>query len=140
MTLRSIARPLDQVVTASRDTPVREIARYMEEQAVGSVVVVDEDEPVGIVTDRDLTLSAINRDMPLDTPVRKVMEHDVVTADADAGVAEACRKMKRHRVRRLPVVDDDALVGFVSADDLLLLLVEELDCLATIVRYESPPH
>jgi CBS domain-containing protein len=48
--------------------------------------------------------------------------------------------MKRHKVRRLPVVDGTSLVGFVSADDLIVLLEEELECLASVVRYESPPH
>jgi len=140
MSIRSIARPVEQVVTAARETPVHEVARFMEEQAVGSVVIVEEDRPVGIVTDRDLTLQVINRDIGLDAPARDVMERDLVTIDAEKGVADACKKMRRNKVRRLPVVDDDSLVGFVSADDLFALLAEELDCLAYVVRYESPPH
>lgn len=140
MTLRSIARPLEQIVTAAPETPVSEIARYMQEQAVGSVVVVEEDEPVGIVTDRDMTLQVINRDLSFATPVKDVMARDLVTIEADAGVADACRKMKRNKVRRLPVVEDGSLVGFIAVDDLLLLLQEELECLAEVIRFECPPH
>lgn len=140
MTLDSIARPVEQLVTAAPDSPVREVARYMQEQAVGSVVVIDEDEPVGIVTDRDLALDVVNRNMDFATPVREVMSRDLVTIDASAGVADACTKMKRNKVRRLPVVDDGALVGFLSVDDLIPLLQEELECLAEVIRYECPPR
>lgn len=139
MTIRSLARPIEQVVTAPRGTPVREVTRFMEELAVGSVVVY-QDEPVGIVTERDLTLRGISRDVPLDASVREEMGRDLVTIHVDAGAADARRKMKRNKVRRLSVVDGDSLVGFLSADDLLVLLEQELDCLAEVIRYESSPH
>ena len=140
MPLESIARPIEQLVTAAPSTSVREVARYMREQAVGSVVVVEEDEPVGIVTDRDIALDVVNRGLAFDTPVKEVMSRDLVTIDVTAGVADACRKMKRNKIRRLPVVEDGALVGFVSIDDLVMLLEEDLECLAEVIRYESPPH
>lgn len=138
MSLETIARPADQLVTAAPTTPVREVARYMQEQAVGSVVVVDENRPVGIVTDRDLTLDVVNRNLDFETPVKEVMTHDPVTIDATAGVMDACRKMKHEKVRRLPVVEDGSLTGFLAVDDLIVLLQEELECLAEVIRYECP--
>jgi len=140
MTLQSLARPVEQLVTAAPETPVTEIARYMQEQAVGSVVVVDETTPVGIVTDRDLALAVLNRRLDFGTPVEDLMSRDLVTIEVGAGVADACTKMKRNKVRRLPVVEDGALVGFLSVDDLIPMLQAELECLADVIRYECPPH
>jgi signal-transduction protein with cAMP-binding, CBS, and nucleotidyltransferase domain len=141
MPVKSIARGADQLVTAGPETPVRELARLLREGAVGSVIIVDESEtPVGIVTDRDLALEVINRDLEFDTPAKEVMTRDPVTVEGSEGVFEMCETMKHNKVRRMPVVEDGTLVGIVTLDDLVVLLQDEMEDVADVIRSEAPPY
>ncbi|MFB6102507.1 MAG: CBS domain-containing protein [Haloplanus sp.] len=129
----------EDVVTASPDTPVYEIAIEMRTENVGSVVVVEDDIPVGLVTDRDIAVR-IAADM-LDAEemtARNVMTGNPVTVDVDTGVFELCNTMCEEGVRRIPVVDEGDLAGIVTFDDLIVLLTGELGTLAGAVESESP--
>lgn len=119
------------VVTAGPDEALAGIARRMQEHNVGTVVIVEERRPVGIITDRDLALALGARRLSPDVPVREVMTRHVLAVPEDMGVFTATRFIQQRKVRRLPVVDrEDRLVGLVSLDDLLRWLARELSNLA----------
>jgi CBS domain-containing protein len=140
MPVSSVARQQSELVTVSPDAPVQEVADLMHREGVGSIIVVRENEPVGIVTDRDLALDIIpeGRDFAGMT-ARDVMARDPVTVNANEGVLEACRLMRERSIRRLPVVEDGELVGIVTLDDLIVLLDDEMSDLSEVIRAESPP-
>jgi CBS domain-containing protein len=140
MPVRSIARGTDQLVTAAPDATATSLARAMDDDSVGSVVIVEDDEPVGIVTDRDLALSVLMEGRDGDTPAAEFMTRDLVTVHAEAGVMELCRTMREHGVRRLPVVDDGRLTGIVTLDDVVVLLQGEMENITEVIRTESPPY
>lgn len=111
----------------------------MGRHSVGSVVVERNDEPVGIVTDRDLALEIIADGADFtDMTARDVMARDPTTVDADDGIFEVCRLMRKQGIRRLPVVDDGKLTGIVTLDDLMVLLDDEMSDLSEVIRSESP--
>ena len=119
------------VVTAGPDEALAGIARRMQEHNVGTVVVVEDGRPVGIITDRDLALALGARGLSPQAPVREVMTRHVLAVPEDTGVFTATRFIQDRKVRRLPVVDrEDRLVGLVSLDDLLRWLAKELSNLA----------
>jgi CBS domain-containing protein len=139
MTVRDLMR--EAVVTATPETTVTEVAELARTENVGSVVVVDGDEPVGIVTDRDIALRIVADGAdPASTTASDVMTPDPTTVDVGAGVMEVSREMVGAGVRRMPVVDGDELVGIVTLDDLNRLLVGELGNLAGVIAGESPPY
>lgn len=139
MPVRTVARQRSELVTASPDTPVRELAESMRRQGVGSVVIEREEEPVGIVTDRDLAVEIIAEGKDTtETTARDVMGRDPITADADEGIFEVCQLMRERSIRRLPVVDDGKLVGIITLDDLMVLLDDEMGDLSDVIRTESP--
>ena len=141
MPAKSIARGIDQLITAPPETSVADLGRIMQENAVGSVLIVEDDEPVGIVTDRDLALEVVTKRLDFDTQAADVMTRDPVTANEDTGVAELGEKMKRSSVRRIPIVDDEGkLTGIVTLDDLVVLLEGEMDDLAEVIKSEAPPY
>jgi CBS domain-containing protein len=107
-----------EVVTAAPERTVREIAELMRERNVGSVVLVEEDRPVGFVTDRDLALAVIADGRDFGDHVADYASSPVITAEPGMGVEEAAELMVRHGVRRLVVVDADLLTGIVTLDDL----------------------
>lgn len=140
MTIENMAR--GDVVAVSPDTGVHRIAGLMDEHAVGSVVVVEDDRPVGLVTDRDLTLEVLSRGGDAETLTASgVMSADPFTISEDAGIYEVLASASEVGVRRVPIVDDDGkLAGIVTLDDFLVLLAGELDNVSDIVQSESPPY
>jgi len=118
-------------VTASPDTTLASVAKLMNETAVGAVVVVDGDLPVGIVTDRDLVVRALARNLPLDSRVDAVMSTPLVTLGAAADLREALRVFTANAIRRLPLLENGQMVGMVTVDDLLMNMATDL---ADLVR------
>jgi CBS domain-containing protein len=139
MTVADLMRT--EVVVAPPELPVTDVARELRDQDVGSAVVVEDDHPIGMVTDRDIAvrIAADNLD-PEQMTARDVMTQDPVTVDADAGVMEVCSAMADAGVRRMPVLKANELAGIVTLDDLTRLLVDELDALTDVVEAESPPY
>ncbi|WP_254765797.1 CBS domain-containing protein [Salinilacihabitans rarus] len=130
------------VVTAAPDAPIHELATTMRESKVGSVVIVDDDEPVGIVTDRDLTMRVLAEHADPDgLAAEDVMSPELRTVDRDAGFYRATELMNNHSIRRLPIVDGDgALVGIITADDLSELVADEHGELVGVLREQRPPY
>lgn len=126
--------------TVRGEETVRAAAQRMQQEGLGSLVVVTDGRPVGMITDRDLMLETLcNRLDPGSVRVEEIASRPLVSVEQDAPVREAVRMIRRHGVRRLPVVDDKGqLVGIVAADDLLSLAAAELSGLAVAVRSQSP--
>jgi signal-transduction protein with cAMP-binding, CBS, and nucleotidyltransferase domain len=124
MQVRHLTRK--EPVSVGPETPVREVARVMDERVVGAVVVVDGERPIGIVTDRDLVVRLLARGLPDDARVDSVMTVDPVVLDADASPTRAVHLFERHAVRRLPLVDAGRFVGLLAVDDLLVNTVADL--------------
>lgn len=126
------------VVIVSRSTPVNEVARLMRCNHVGDVVVVDEvaggNSAVGIVTDRDLVVEVLAEDIKPDTVTAgDVMASDLLSAREADGLWQTMDRMRRHGVRRVPVMNSQGLLaGIMTADDMLELLGEEISMLARV--------
>lgn len=100
------------------DEPVVEAARRLLSEDVGSLPVVDGDELVGMITDRDIVLKVVARDLdPNKVMVGEVASERPVTARPDESLDAALQRMAKERVRRLPVVRDGQLVGILAQAD-----------------------
>jgi CBS domain-containing protein len=128
-----------EVVYIDRAEGVIAAAKVMRERHVGDLVVVDGSvdarAPIGLLTDRDLVVSALAQDAADLTRllVGDLLTRAVVSVSEDAAVAEALRLMRVHGVRRLPVLDArGGLVGLVTSDDVIEFLAEQLSDLALI--------
>ena len=102
----------------SRDVTVREAARLLAEWGVGPLPVVDGDDLVGIVTDRDLVVRVLADDRdPACTTVGEIASTGVITIGPDDELEDALGLMVEHHVRRLPVVEEGRLVGILTHGD-----------------------
>jgi CBS domain-containing protein len=115
-------------VTADLSESARDVARRMREFRVGCVVVTRGAHPVGIVTDRDLAMRVVADGLdPATTPVSRIVTYDPAVLTRTSGIETAVRLMRERGVRRLPIVTEDGKVtGVVTADDLVVLLTQEL--------------
>ncbi len=124
------------VVTVRPEETVHEAAKRMAHHEVGTLVVIEGNKPVGILTDRDLVIRVMAKEsLPLHDLVRDVMTSHPVCISEHMPLVEALVRMRGYQVRRLVVVNDaQAVVGVVSLDDVLLRLGEEQQAVAGLMR------
>jgi CBS domain-containing protein len=98
-----------------------EAARIMRDQHVGSLPVTDDGQVIGMVTDRDITTRVVAQGASAEEiSVGDICSRDPISAEPDHDLDEALELMARHKVRRLPVVENGRLVGIVSQADIAL--------------------
>jgi CBS domain-containing protein len=109
------------------DDTLAEAARKMWQQQTGSLLVIDGEDLVGIVTERDI-LKAVATGVPLDdTRISQVMSKDLVTVGPGTSLREAAKIMDERWIRHLPVLDNGKLVGIISQRDLSGVLAGALN-------------
>jgi CBS domain-containing protein len=132
---------LRDVDIAEGGESVLEVARRMRDRLVGTIVVVDgEGRPVGLVTDRDLTVRVLadGKD-PRTTRVEAAMTREPKVVSEETPIEAALARMRAGAFRRLPVVNRDGkLVGILSLDDVLALLAEEFGQIGALLERETP--
>lgn len=105
-------------VTVEASATVQDAAKLMDEKDIGNVLVVENNEVQGIVTDRDIVVRVIAKGDGADASVREAATTDLETIEPDASIDDAIQKMEQGNVRRLPVVEDGKPVGVISLGDL----------------------
>ena len=116
MNIRDVMTP--NPTTVSPNDSIQSAARVMRDEDTGVVPVVDNGKPVGVITDRDIVVRAVAEDRGMNRPVRDIVTTELVAVHPDMSVEEATELMSEHQVRRLPVIDNDRLVGIVSIGDI----------------------
>lgn len=101
-------------------TSVAQVASMMRDLNIGDVLVLDEGKLRGIVTDRDLTIHVLTNGAKSDAPVEHYMTTDVVTGAPDWTLERVAEVMGKHQIRRLPIVENDQVLGIVSLGDVAL--------------------
>jgi CBS domain-containing protein len=114
--VRDVMTPGPETIQADR--PAAEAAKLMKEADAGMIPVVNNGNILGTVTDRDIVvrLVAEGRD-PQSTPVYEIASTEIVTIEPDRDLDEALELMAKHKVRRLPVVENGRLVGVLAQAD-----------------------
>jgi Predicted signal-transduction protein containing cAMP-binding and CBS domains len=118
------------------DQTIRAAAELMEQTGVGALAVIDGEELVGIVTDRDLVRRGLARGLASEARVDGVMTTPVVTVSADADLHDAFAVFRKHALRRLAVVRAGRFLGTIAVDDLIVDLAADLADLARPIAAE----
>jgi CBS domain-containing protein len=105
------------VVSIGVDNSVFEAAELMSSNQVGCLVIMNGEMPMGIVTERDIVRRAVAKKLPSGTKVSEIMSKSLIAIDPDAPLKEAARLMSSNKIRRLPVLKENRLVGIVVAAD-----------------------
>ena len=130
------------VVTITLNKTSFEAAELMNSEEVGCLVVVENDFPVGIVTERDFVRRIVAKKLSYDEKISEIMTKNLVTVDPDTSLKEAARLMSDNKIRRLPVVKQKKLVGIVVASDFVRTLGKKTiseEILDALGRYPTGP-
>lgn len=137
MKINEIMTQKVEFITPQANT--KDAARLMHDNHIGALPVMDNDQLVGILTDRDICckVTATGRDAGW-TKVEEIMVKDVTTCFDDQDITDAANIMKEHQIRRLPVINhDNKMTGFVSVDDIAR---SSHELASTVLEASAPIH
>jgi len=110
------------VISVDASLTVNEAAKMMEDTRVGAVIVMENNTPVGIVTDRDFAIKVVAHAYQITTPVKQIMSSPLFSISSDESFRTAADLMYDRGIRKLPVIDDEKVVGIITATDIVNLL------------------
>ena len=113
----------NSILSIDSSVSAYEAAKMMEDTNVGALVVMENNQPVGIITDRDFAIKVVAHAFPRDTPVRRIMSHPITFIGPHATLWVAAELMTSCQLRKLPVIDDDKVIGIITATDLINYMV-----------------
>ena len=125
-----------KLTTIGIGATVAKAAKAMCHDEVGSVIILDHNKPIGIVTEEDIACKVVAQDLkPSTVHVNDIMSTPLITVSADKTAGDAAKMMVKHKVRRLPVVDEHhKVIGIVTVRDLLAVSNEENDLLMDLIE------
>lgn len=108
------------VATVNRNDSVEKAAELMSEHNVGSIPICDNNKVVGVITDRDIALRSVAKGSDNNIKVGDIMTSNPVVANKEMDIHDAARIMSERQIRRLPVEDNQNIVGIVSLGDIAI--------------------
>jgi len=108
----------NSVMSVNSTVPAFEAAKLMENSNSGAIVVLENQVPVGIVTNTDLTVKIIAHSYPTDTPIRRIMSSPLISISPETDINTAADLLSSRKIRKLPVIDDDEVIGILIASDI----------------------
>jgi len=123
------------IISANRSTPVAQVVALLSERRIGCVPIVEDGRVLGIFSERDVIYGLAREGAALlNKPVGDVMTTPAVTIAVDTPIISALSLMTRRRMRHLPIVDGDQMVGFVSIGDLVKSRIDRIESEAEAMR------
>jgi CBS domain-containing protein len=132
MTTRVLVRDImnSPVISASPRDTIKDIAVKMKEERIGSIVIMENEEALGIVTDWDIVSNAVIKDIkPTMVKASDIMQK-LHTIEGEEGTTEAARILRQHNIKRLGVVYKNRLVGIISASDVIAVTPDLVDVIS----------
>lgn len=132
MTTRVLVRDImnSPVISASTEASIKDIAIKMKEEKVGSIVIMDKEKTLGIVTDWDIVSNAVVKDVKPSMLKSSDIMQQLHTIEGEEGVTEAARILRKHNIKRLGVVYKNRLVGIISASDVIAVTPDLVDVIS----------
>ncbi len=103
----------------SGELTVREGARILKEKGISTLIIEEDGRPVGIVTDRDFVTKVVAEGLNLDTKLREIMSSPIIMIPHNEYLSDAAKIMTRRKIRKLPVVKENKIIGILSENDIV---------------------
>jgi len=112
------------LITVNLSTTALQVAKMMEQGGIGAILVKENDNPIGIVTDRDFATKVAAHNLPFDTPVEKIMSSPLITINHNEPISAAAERMTSKKIRKLAVTENGKVVGIITSTDLVTQLTK----------------
>lgn len=112
------------LITINPSTTALQIAKMMEQGGIGAIIVQDNDNPVGIVTDRDFATKIAANNLPLDTPAETIMSSPLITINHNEPISAAAETMTSKKIRKIAVTENGKITGIITSTDLVTQLTK----------------
>jgi CBS domain-containing protein len=112
------------LITVNLATTAFQVAKMMEQGGIGAILVQNNSNPVGIVTDRDFATRIAANDLPLNTAVENIMSKPLITINHDEPISAAAERMTSKKIRKLAVTENGKIVGIITSTDLVTQLTK----------------
>ena len=107
------------LISVNLTTPAFQIAKMMELEVIGAILVKENETHVGIITDRDFAIKITANKLPLDTPVEEIMSSPIITINQNEPISTAAKMMSSKKIRKLAVSENGKIVGLITSTDLV---------------------
>jgi CBS domain-containing protein len=126
------------VIVGKKELTIKEASEVMSKMRIGSLIITEDQKILGIITSTDI-LKSIASEKKLDiTLVEEIMTKNVLTIDPEADVEAAVDIMMKNRIKKLPVVSEDRIVGIVTASDIIVVEPKLIAVIASLVSLKTP--
>ena len=125
------------VITISPDSSVVEAAKKMIDKDLGGLVIIEKKKPVGIITEHDFLGVVAKMPNPIEVKVKDIMSSPLITISPNSSILEAARLMNESKIRKLPVKDNEKLVGIITAEDIVRVAPKEIELLKELAKLKS---
>ena len=110
---------IEKIASLDYSSMIKDAAKLMDDKNIGSIIVTREELPIGILTERDFVKRIASKEKPLTSSIEEVMSSPLISIDPDETVWEAAEKMKTNNIHKLPVLQDNKIVGIITTSDLV---------------------
>ncbi len=110
----------NSIPSVNSSVPAFEAAKLIENLNSGAILVLENQIPVGIVTNKDLAIKIIAHSYPMDTPIRRIMSTPLISISPETELSTAAQLMISNKIRKLPIIRDNNVVGIVTASEISL--------------------
>ena len=107
------------LISVNLSTTSFQIAKMMEQGGIGAIIVKENENPVGIVTDRDFATRIAANNLPFETPAEKIMSSPLISINHDSTIAAAAEVMNSKKIRKLAVTENNKIIGIITSTDLV---------------------
>ncbi len=112
------------LITVNLSTTALQIAKMMEQGGIGAIIVKENENPVGIVTDRDFATKIVANNLSFDTFADKIMSTPLITINHDESISAAAKRMASKKIRKLAVTENGKIIGIITSTDLVTQLAK----------------
>jgi CBS domain-containing protein len=107
------------LISVNLTTTSFQIAKMMEQGGIGAIIVKENENPVGIVTDRDFATRIAANNLSFETPAEKIMSSPLITINHDSTISGAAEMMNSKKIRKLAVTENNKIIGIITSTDLV---------------------
>ena len=110
---------ITNIASLDSSSMIKDAAKLMDNRNIGCIIITKQNSPIGILTERDFVRRIASKEKPLTSPIEEVMSTPLISIGPDETVWEAAESMKVNNIHKLPVIEDNKIMGIITTSDLV---------------------